>query len=252
MSSSAAFYFILGTPGSGRRGIVFDLIENGLAPNDPALVLLAASESADAADEKLAARANTEVRRWSWNGTELPDIENLPTTGAIFFIAESRGDPMTQLESLKPWLVQHHLELARIFTVVDCQLAEKQAPLAAWFDACIYFSDVVFLTKREGVANKWLSAFIRRYEDLFYPAHFIQVKKGGLANPAIVLDPTPRRVAQYFEEFEDLSGIEIETDDDEEDAEADEDAPKPEPYFERNRSGRRVKELPDVRNYLPN
>lgn len=249
MSSSAALYFILGTPGSGRRSIVLDLIENGLAPAEPALVLLAESETADPADEKLAARANVEVRRWSWNGTDLPD-QNLPATGAVFFIGESRGDPMTQLESLKPWLNRHHVELSRIFMVVDCQLAEKQAPLAPWFDACVYFSDVVFLTKREGVANKWLSTFIRRYEDQFYPAHFIHVKKGGLPNPAIVLDPTPRRVAQYFEEIEDLSGIEIETDDDEEDVEEDEDAPKPEPYFERNRSGRRVKELPDIRNYL--
>lgn len=249
MSSSTAFYFVLGTPGSGRRGIVLDLIENGLAPDEPALVLLAQTEDSDPADEKLAARANLEVRRWSWDSKELPD-QTLPERGAVFFIAESRGDPMTQLEMLKPWLDRHHVELARVFTVVDCQLAEKQPPLAAWFDACIYFSDVVFLTKREGVANKWLSAFIRRYEDQFYPAHFIQVKKGGLANPAIVLDPTPRRVAQYFEEIEDLSGIEIETDDDEDDAEEDEDAPKPEPYFERNRSGRRVKELPDLRNYL--
>lgn len=250
MSSSAAFYFILGTPGSGRRSLVLDLIENGLAPDDPALVLLAESETADPADEKLVARARTEERRWTWDGKELPD-QILPASGAVFFLADSRGDPMTQLELLKPWLDRQGIELARIFTVVDCQLAEKQPPLVAWFDACIYFSDVVFLTKREGVANKWLSAFVRRYEDQFYPAHFIQVKKGGLANPAIVLDPTPRRVAQYFEEIEDLSGIEIETDDDEEDLEADEDAPKPEPYFERNRSGRRIKELPDVRNYLP-
>ena len=249
MSSSAAFYFILGTPGSGRRGLVLDLIENGFAADEPALVLLAAGEPADPADEKLAARANVEVRRWSWNGTELPDQE-LPTRGAVFFLAESRGDPMSQLEALKPWLARHHAELARIFTVVDCQLAEKQPPLAAWFDACVYFSDVVFLAKREGVANKWLSAFIRRYEDQAYPAHFVHVKKGGLPNPAIVLDPTPRRVAQYFDEVEDLSGIEIETDDEEE-IDEDSDLPKPEPYFERNRSGRRVKELPDIRNYLP-
>jgi hypothetical protein len=248
MNSSAALYFILGTPGSGRRSIVLDLIENGLAPDAPALVLLAASEGDDPADDKLAARANVEVRRWSWNGTDLPDQE-LPASGAVFFLADSRGDPMTQLESLKPWLDRHPAELARVFMVVDCQLAEKQAPLAPWFDACIYFSDVVLLTKRDGVANKWLSTFIRRYEDQFYPAYFIQVKKGGLANPALVLDPTPRRVAQYFEAIEDLSGIEIETDDDE-DAGDDEDAPKPEPYFERNRSGRRVKELPDIRKYL--
>lgn len=248
MSSSAAIYFILGTPGSGRRALVLDLIENGLMPDEPALVLLAESETPDAADEKLAARAKTEVRRWTWDGTDLPDQE-LPASGAVFFVSESRGDPMSQLEALKPWLARHHVELARVFTVVDCQFAEKQPPLAPWFDACVYFSDVVFLAKREGVTNKWLSTFIRRYEDQFYPCHFVHVKKGGLPNPAIVLDPTPRRVSQYFEEFEDLSGIEIETDDDEEDLE-DEDAPKPEPYFERNRSGRRVKELPDIRDYL--
>ncbi|MGC4074272.1 MAG: hypothetical protein QM760_17520, partial [Nibricoccus sp.] len=129
MSSSAAFYFLLGTPGSGRRGLVLDLIENGLAPDDPVLVLLAESEPADPADEKLAARSNVEVRRWPWNGTALPD-QNLPATGAVFFLADSRGDPMTQLELLKPWLARHEIELARIFTVVDCQLAEKQVPLA--------------------------------------------------------------------------------------------------------------------------
>ena len=63
MSSSAAFYFILGTPGSGRRGIVLDLIENGLAAAEPVLVLLAENEPADPADEKLAARANAVGRR---------------------------------------------------------------------------------------------------------------------------------------------------------------------------------------------
>ena len=249
MSSPVAFYFILGTPGSGRRALVLDLIENGVAADEPALVLLAESEAADPADEKLAARANVEVRRWSWDGTDLPD-QKLPERGTVFFLAESRGDAMTQLETLKPWLVRHAIELARVFMVVDCQFAEKHAPLAPWFDACIYFSDVVFLSRRDGVANKWLSTFIRRYEDQAYPAYFIHVKKGGLPNPAVVLDPTPRRVAQYFEEYEDLSGIEIETDDEEE-GDEDDDLPKPEPYFERNRSGRRVKELPDIRNYLP-
>lgn len=249
MSSSVTLYFILGTPGSGRRGLVLDLIENGCSADEPALVLLANTEPVDPADEKLSARANVELRRWSWDGKELPD-QQLPANGAVFFLAESRGDAMTQLELLKPWLVRHGIELSRIYTVVDCQLAEKNAPLAPWYDACVYFSDVVFLSHREGVANKWLSTFIRRYEDQAYPAHFIYLKKGGLPNPAIVLDPTPRRVAQYFEEFEDLTGIEIETDDDEETEEND-DLPKPEPYFERNRSGRRVKELPDIRNYLP-
>jgi hypothetical protein len=41
------------------------------------------------------------------------------------------------------------------------------------------------------------------------------------------------------------------TDDEEEDADEDSDAIPEDPYFVRNRSGRREKELPDVRDYLP-
>jgi hypothetical protein len=99
------------------------------------------------------------------------------------------------------------------------------------------------------VANKWLSAFIRRYEDQFFPCLFIQLKKTGLPNPALVLEPQPRRLSQYFDEQDELPDIEIETDDDEEDDD-DGDTVAPEPYFERDRSGRRAKEVPDLRAHL--
>lgn len=254
-------YFILGTPGSGRREIVRDLIDNGLETAEPVLVLLAEGEPADPADAKLAARAATQVRRWKFvppapsatpEPPELPDAK-LAAIRAVFFIADSHADPITQLEALKPWLARHGAELARILCVVDCQFAEKQPPLRSWFEACIHFSDVVFLTKREGVPNKWISDFLRHYEDECVPAHFLHLKKGGIANPALVLDPSPRRVSQYFDEAEDFSGLVIETDDeeDEEDDDGADGLPEPEPYFERQRSGRRVKELPDIRDYLP-
>ena len=244
-------YFLLGTPGSGRRGVVLDLVENGLETTDPVLVLVAEGEPAEPAQEKLAARANTEVRSWRWDSPELPD-QSLPAGGYVFFLADSASDPLTQIEALKPWLARHQAELARTFCFVDCQFAEKTPPLRPWFDALVHFSDVVFLARREGVPNKWLSDFIGRYEEQFIPSLFIQLKKGGVANPALVLLPEIRRLSQYFEE-EELLDIEIETDDEEEgkDAEPDEDAIQPEPYFVRNRSGRREKELPDIRNYLP-
>lgn len=247
-TTNVSVYFVLGTPGSGRRAIVHDLIENGLEPTERALVLIAGGEPRDAIEERLAARAATEVRRWQPAGDGLPGDE-LPAGTQVFLLADSQGDFVTQIESLKPWLVQRDAELARVLCVVDCQFAEKHATLAPWFDACIHFSDVVLLTKREGVENKWLSGFIRRYEDQFFPCHFIQVKKTGLANPALVLDPQPRRVSQYFDETEELPDIEIETDDEEPEDE-DEDATPGEIYFERNRSGRRVKELPDARAFF--
>lgn len=247
---SSSVYFILGTPGSGRRAVVRDLIENGLAAEEKALVLLADREAADPADEKLAALENAEVRRWTWTEPALPPIEGLDGA-TVFFIADSLASPMDQLEALKPWLEEHGATLARVFCVVDCQLAEKQPVLRQWFDACIHFADVVFLTRREGLANKWLSDFIAHFKDQHFPCHFVQVKtKGDLTTPLVWLDPTARRVSQYFDEGEsyEIEGLET---DDEEDDEEDTGLLPPEPYFVRLSSGRREKEVPDVRDYLP-
>ena len=247
---SSSVYFILGTPGSGRRAVVRDLIENGLAAEEKALVLLADREAADPADEKLAALENAEVRRWTWTEPALPQVEGLDGA-TVFFIADSLASPMDQLEALKPWLEEHGATLARVFCVVDCQLAEKQPVLRQWFDACIHFADVVFLTRREGLANKWLSDFIAHFKDQHFPCHFVQVKtKGDLTTPLVWLDPTARRVSQYFDEGEsyEIEGLET---DDEEDDEEDTGLLPPEPYFVRLTSGRRDKELPDIRDYLP-
>ncbi|MDI1337473.1 MAG: hypothetical protein PSU94_14920 [Lacunisphaera sp.] len=251
-------YFILGTPGSGRRAIVRDLIENGLAAEGKALVLLAGTEAADPADAKLAAQTNTEVRRWQWTKPALPPVD-LPAGATVFLIADAHADPLDQLEALKPWLEEHGAELARIFCVMDCTLAEKHPVLRQWFDAIIHFADVVFLTRREGLANKWLSDFIKHYTGQRFPCHFVPVKtKGDLATPLVWLDPTPRRVSQYFEDdYVDLSDVVIETGDDEAEAgEAVEPGEEdgiipPEPYFVRLSSGRRAKEVPDHRDFLP-
>ena len=243
-------YFVLGTPGSGRRALVRDLIENGVAAEDRALVLLAQSENADPVDARLAALPNVEVRRWSWSESALPPV-NLPVDATVFFLTDSRVSPIDQLEALKPWLDEHGVTLARIFCVVDCRLAEKQPVLRQWFDACIHFADAVFLTHREGLANKWLSDFIKHYKDQFFPCHFVQVKaKGDLTTPLVWLDPTARRVSQYFDEGEtcEIEGLET---DDETDGEEDTGLLPPEPYFVRLGSGRREKEVPDIRDYLP-
>jgi hypothetical protein len=257
-SSNPPVYFILGTPGSGRRAVVRDLIENGLTAEERAVVLLAEGEPADPADERLAGLKNTEVRRWQWEETAFPSIE-LPAGATVFFLADSLVSPVDQIEALKPWLVEHGRELARIFTVVDCQLAEKQPVLRQWFDACIHFSDVVFLGRREGVANKWLSDFIKYYKEQFFPSHFVQVKtKGDLPTPLVWLDASPRRVSQYFEDdYVDFSDVVIETGDDEaEEGDAVEPGEEdgiipPESYFVRLRGGRRDREVPDLRDYLP-
>jgi hypothetical protein len=249
MSVAPTVYFILGTPGSGRRALVRDLAANGLA-DEKVVVLLSESEQPDPTDDLLGKLAHVEVQRWKWEGPDLPRFK-LPATATIFLVADPLASPVDQIEALKPWLQAQGRELARIFCCVDCQLAEKQPVLMQWFEACIRFADVVFLTNRAGVANKWLSDFIQHFKSQFFPCLFIQVKKGDLPNPALVLDPTPRRLTQYFEEAEDFGDLVIETDDEEEDEEEDETLPQPEPYFERLLNGHRAKEVPDVRDYLP-
>ena len=247
---SSLVYFVLGTPGSGRRAIVRDLVENGLAPEDKAVVLLAESEGPAPADARLAALPQVEVRRWSGPASPLP-AQDLPAGATIFFLADAHASPIDQLEALKPWLVEQGATLARIFCVVDCRLAEQQPVLRQWFDAGIHFADVVFLTRREGLANKWLSDFIAHFTAQHFPCHFVQVKtKGNLAEPLVLLDPTARRMTQYFDEAEPVDpDLVIETDDEDDEAE-DGDVIPEEPYFVRQRSGRREKELPDLNQFL--
>lgn len=243
-------YFILGTPGSGRRAALRDLVENGLASSGPVLVLVSTGESADPADAPLGLLANVTVNRWTWTPDGLPAMD-LPPGSTVFLLADSRVNPIDQLEVLKPWLAHHGAELARVFCFVDCQLAEREPSLRQWFAACIHFSDVVFLTNRNGVANKWISDFIKQFTDECYPCHFVQVKaKGDLPNPALLLDPTPRRVSQYFDEGEAIGEIEgLETDDEEDEGESG--LLPEETYFTRDRSGRRTRELPDIAKFLP-
>jgi hypothetical protein len=249
-SSIPSVYFLLGTPGSGRRAIVRDLVENGLAADEKAIVLLSESEVPDAQDDRLKALSNVELRRWAWTGPDLPAMD-LPAGATVFWLADPLASQVDQLEALKPWLVSQGLELARIFAVVDCQLAEKNPILRQWFDACIHFADVVFLTKREGLSNKWLSDFIKHFKEQRFPCHFVQVKtKGDLPTPLVWLDPTARRVTQYFDEGETYEIEGLETDDEEDDGE-DTGLLPPEPYFIRQTSGRRDKELPDIRDFLP-
>lgn len=239
-------YFVIGTPGSGRRAIVRDLIENGLVADAPAVVLLAESEAPDPADDRLSALKNTEIRRWQWTPPELPTQE-ISEDATLFFLADSHTSPIDQLEALKPWLEQQGRKLARILCVVDCALAEKQPVLRQWFDACIHFADVVFLTRREGIANKWLSDFIKHFTNQHFPCHFVPVKaKGDLATPLVWLDPTARRVSQCFDGDETYAIEGLETDDEEATG-----LMPADPYFVRQRSGRRDKEVPDLRDYLP-
>ncbi|MDR1789109.1 MAG: hypothetical protein LBR12_01920 [Opitutaceae bacterium] len=245
-SSKPLVYAVLGAAGSDRREIVADLIAAGLEDAGQVAVLLSENETAAPADASLAGLSR--VARWSWEPSAGRDRAvaagkiraALPEgTAVAFLITDGRANPVDQIEALKPWLAENGAELARVFCVVDCRLAEKHPPLLRWFDACVHFSDMVFLCKRGGVPNKWIADFIRRYQEQRAPALFEQVKNNRVHNPALALLPQARRISHYFDEDE-WAGFEPDNDGD------DDLRPETDPWLERATETRRVRDLPDL------
>jgi hypothetical protein len=249
MPGKPLVYLLLGAAGSGRREILADLIDGGLAEGDRAAVLLSAAEAPDAFDAQLPG-----VARWTWTGDSIE--ATLPADAThIFLVTDGRSNPVDQLEVAQAWLAAQGAELGRILCVVNCQLAEKHPPLLAWYEACVHFSDVVLLTHREGVANKWLSDFRAHFDGQFYPCLFELVKGGRVKNPALVLDPLARRMSHAFDAeqdwvFTDAEGEEIEEDEESDGDEEIEATPAVEPYFVRDAAHRREKKIPDIAKFL--
>ncbi len=251
-SEKPLVYLILGAAGSGRREVLADLIEGGLGETDRAAVLLCDTEAPDeAAEAKLGM-----VETWRWLDEGAIDGELPAEATHVFFVADGRRNPVDQAEVFKPWVEAQGGEIGRVLCVVNCQLVEKNPPLVAWFEACVHFSDVILLNRREGVANKWLSDFQARFTGQFMPCLFDFVKNGRVKNPALVLDPVARRMTHAFDDeqdwiFTDSEGDVIEedevTDDDEEEIEA---TPEIDPYFVRDAANRRAKKIPDITKFL--
>ena len=242
-------YLFLGAAGSGRREVVADLIDGGLAGEARPAVLLAADEPASELDRKLPGLA-----RWTWTG-EAIDAVPPPNATHWFFVTQGRGNPVEQIGAFKPWLQAQGGELARVISVVNCQLAEKNPPLRVWYEACIHFSDIVLLNRREGVANKWLSDFLAYFQDQFYPCLFEQVKGGRVKNPALVLEPQARRLSHWFDEeqdwiFTNADGEEVDEDEVTGDDDEIEATPAEDLYLARDAAGRRTKRIPDIAKFL--
>ena len=251
-SEKTLVYLILGAAGSGRREVIADLIDGDSGEGSRTFVLLEKEEAADGVEKKLG-----QVLRWRWRKDGAMEAE-LPEGGAerVFLVANGRLNPVDQVEAFRAWLPSQGAELGRIICVVDCSLAERNTPLLAWYDACIHFSDVVLLNRREGVSNKWVRDFEARYKDQRYPCVMEFVRAGRVRNPALILEPSALRISQAFEDelawvavgedSEDGAG-EDEADGDEEEVEM---VPAEDPYFARRPGGRRLKEIPDVAKFL--
>jgi hypothetical protein len=260
---SPLVYIVLGAAGSGRRAVLAELIGAGLDAEARPLLLVAPDEmpAPEAVRRKLASAPGLVEERWSRdeNGGITAGIP--AGTSHVFVLTDGRASPVDQIEALHAWLPSSGLELARVLTVVSCRLASAHRELLRWFDACVHFSDVVLLNQRDGVPNKWLSDFVARYRKEHFPCLIEFVKKGELANPALVLEPQARRMSMLFDPPEawpstDAEGGEDDEGDDAGGAAAGDELARDligadDPWLERLAgSGRRVKELPDIAKFL--
>jgi len=167
----------------------------------------------------------------------------------LFFVADGRRNPVDQVEAFAGWVRDTGTEVGRILCVVNCRLLEQHPPLGAWYEACLHFSDVALLGRREGVANKWLSDFREKFEKEFRPCVFELVKEGRVRNPALILDPQARRVSHLFDE----EWVPADGEDDEEEqleGEEVEMVREEDPYLARHNGGRRLKQIPDITRFL--
>ncbi len=242
-------YLILGAAGSGRREVVADLIEAGMGEGETSAILLAQSEAIDPADGRL-----PRVDRWEWRDGFI--VGTLPSeVTRVFFLTDGHENPVEQIEVFKAWLEAQGGELGRVLTVVNCQRAERHPPLLAWYEACVHFSDIVLLNKRDGVANKWMSDFQGHFKKQFVPCLFELIKDGKVKNPALVLEPQARRLSHFLDAeqdwvFTDVEGEVIDEDDETEGEQEVTAAEEVDPYFERDAACRRVKRLPEIAKYL--
>lgn len=205
------------------------------------LILLPEGEGSHPMDLKLNELSKPSQWRLE-NGSFAIDCESIGEVDSVFFVADANSDPADQIEAMKDFMASNDLDLARILTVVHCALAEVHAELHAWHQGCIHFSDVVLLNRREGVSQKWIREFREGFRQEYFPCFFEFVKKGRVDNPVHVLDPTPRRLSQYFdEEEEDL----LDGEEDDDDSGMESDLPDEDPFLLRYPNGQRCKPLPD-------
>ncbi|MEM7672007.1 MAG: hypothetical protein AAF212_01585 [Verrucomicrobiota bacterium] len=248
MAGRPHLFLILGTPGSGRRGVLLDILENGQAPGRNNVVLMSRNDTDTSEARAIQASDVCTLIPWSWDedsGSIQCDALN-PGAGsgddAIFIVAEPLRSPVDQIEALTRFIDEMDFRMARILTVVDCARvsAHQGYEYERWLDACIHFTDCVLLNHRQGVSPRWVQDFQNRYTKQHFPCLFFLVKKGKLDNPALALDPEPRRVSLAFDvvepEFEFDPEIEEEPD-----MMGEED-----PYFVRLVSGQREKIVPQI------
>ncbi len=238
-------YLLFGVPDSERRSVLFDLVEGGLPAEEQVLYFHPRGEPGSPFDEQIEALENVTIVDWEIRDSKVKHGHVSASPDRIFFLAPGSCDPADAAEALKAWTLHNDCDMGRIITILHCSFLKAQPKAKAWFDACIHFSDVVLLSRRDAVDNKWIKEFESGYRKACYPCQIELVTKGKAKNPPAVLEPQARRMSLYFDKL-------IPIEDDEFEDEEQPDDLKPDRYIERNESGQRVHPIIDINKLLAN
>tara|TARA_B100001027_G_scaffold135358_1_gene93849 strand:- start:5526 stop:6260 length:735 start_codon:yes stop_codon:yes gene_type:complete len=236
-------YLVFGIPNSGRREVILDLVEGGISETEQVIFFRPEGEAACDYDEQIEALDNVSVIGWKLEDSKVTHGKISAAPKKILFLAPGLSDPSDCAEAIKTWSDHNNCQIARIITVTHCHFLSEHPKARAWFDACIHFSDVVLLNRREEAGNKWVRDFENAYKKACSPARFVMVKKGRVSNPVEVLDPEARRTSLYFDELLPIEDDEFEDEHQPEDIKID-------TYIERLESGHRANPIPPIAKFL--
>lgn len=241
-------YLIIGTPASGRRGVILDIIEKALSEDEFCGVFIAESESISESDKKIAGAQNAGIIRYSDTQDAAEKIASLDKNkfNKIFLLANSANNIADEIESFKEILDEGHIRLVRIWGVLDCGLLMKYPEQTRPFaDAMAHFSDCFLLSRREALENKDIAEIKAPYEKQCYPLMFEFVDKNfKVKHPIELLIDQTRRISTLFDDFDPLDDLDL--DEDNLPEEPFDLTRKPDPYIERLQNGLRAKPVPNV------
>lgn len=170
---------VLGIAGSGRSAVVKELADNAWVEGKAIRILFESAETAENA---------TRAERWTFKEGEAR-VPQPAGEAACILITNGRLSTIDQMEALHQRVTNSDWQIQRVITVVDCALAHRHPVLSEWYEACIHFSDAVVLNRRWEVPGQFMSKFLEKYENSFYPCLFFNfLKEGRLHNPAAVIE----------------------------------------------------------------
>jgi hypothetical protein len=188
-------FIVMGTNMAEIRQCLGYLAKGGEAPETVDIHIPAGLEWSGGSDGPLALKPyDPDSVLWVFD----PDVD-----GMAFLVMDPRREPVSQLESLADDLRKCLIAPVKVFTCVDCGAVEKNNRLKIYYDACIYYSDLVLLGNRSGVAKSFTRDFEKQYQRDCYPCLFMLLKgPGNPDNPVEILTPGIRRISQLFDLLE--------------------------------------------------